>query len=109
MPRIARGEPVVQAAPPVSPRVERLLFLVSQRLGRVRSLGGCVGGLAPGGDRQQSLVTGGFQVSEQDRDLGTGIGEVGDEPVDLVDQPFLVRYKAADVSVGEVNRAATRT
>jgi hypothetical protein len=53
-------------------------------------------------------VTGGFQVSQQDRDLGAGVGEVGDEPVDVVDQPFLVRDEAVDVPVGEVDRAPQR-
>ena len=53
-------------------------------------------------------MTGGFQVAEQHRDLGAGVGQVGDEPVDVVDQPFLVRQEAVDVPVGEVDRTPQR-
>ena len=108
VPRVPRGEPVIQPAPPVPPRVERLFLRPGQGLGGVRALGHRVGRLPARGQLEQPLVTGGFQLAEQHRDLGTRVGQVRDEPVDVVDQPFLVREEAVDVPVGEVDRAPQR-
>ena len=41
-------------------------------------------------------MTGGFQIAQQRRDLGAGAGQVRDEPVDVVDEPFFVREEAGD-------------
>ena len=108
VPRVPRREPVVQTAPPVPPRVERLFFRLGQRFGGIRALGHRVGRLPSRGEFQQPLVADGFQVAQQHRDLGAGVGQVRDEPVDVVDQPFLVREEAVDVPVGEVHRAPQR-
>ncbi len=49
-----------------------------------------------------------LQLDEQRGDARTGVGQVGDETVDVVDQPFLVGDEPRDVAVGEVDRAAQR-
>jgi len=70
VPRVPRREPVIKPAPAVPPGVERLLFRPGQGFGSVRALGHRVGGLPARGEFQQALVTGGFQIVQQHRDLG---------------------------------------
>ena len=85
------------------------LFLrPGQGFGGVLTLGNRVGRLASRGELEQPVMPDGFQVAQQHRDLGAGVSQVCDEPVDVVDQAFLVGEEAVDVPVREVDRAPQR-
>ena len=106
MPGVAGREPVAQPPPPVQPRVEGLLLRALVGSGGVTAVGNRVGRLPARGEFQQPFVPLRFELGEQHRDLRAGVGQVGDELVDVVDQAFLVCQEAVDVAVGEVDRAA---
>ena len=108
VPCVAGCEPVVQPSPPVPPRVKRQFLRPLAGGSGVRALRDCVGCFPARRELQEPFVAGSFKFAQKQGDLPAGVRQVGDELVDVVDQPFLVSEEPVDIPVGEVDRAPQR-
>ncbi len=136
MTRVSGQEPVPQTAPPVAPGIDGRpdRGVVCGRCVRcgncVRCGGGIrcgrnghavgaghavgrqtwdgVGGLPTSGDRQQPVHTGRLDLAEQGGDLRAPVGQIRDEPVDIVDKTLFIGDERGHVTVGKINHPTQR-